>query len=145
MKHHTTLLVAFTAVVVAGTVLWVNAGSLTPPAGPVAPTMRTLDQISADIASLQAPVKRVVRGVITFDKDGAPELSQAFAPPIDPSKSVVSLSDAVAMDCNLTPAPVIARHGACLISLTATQITVRVDNNIPITGAKVSYQIVEYN
>src|SRR2546421_208449 len=29
------------------TVVWVNAGSLTPPAGPVAPTMKSLDQVEA--------------------------------------------------------------------------------------------------
>src|SRR5438552_610996 len=32
------------------TVVWVNAGSLAPPAGPVAPTMKPLDEIEPRIA-----------------------------------------------------------------------------------------------
>lgn len=36
--------------VVVGTVVWVNAGSLTPPVGPVAPTMKTLSEVEPRIA-----------------------------------------------------------------------------------------------
>lgn len=38
-----------------GMVVWVNAGSLTPPGGPVAPTMKTLDEVEARIPVQSLP------------------------------------------------------------------------------------------
>src|SRR5437867_3744962 len=78
--------------------LLARAGQLSPPAGAISPTMKTLDEISAQISTIQAgsgaaPVKRVVRGVIDFNQ-GDQELSQTFAPAVDPAKSVVTLSNA---------------------------------------------------
>ena len=45
-RKSTALLVTTTI----ATVVWVNAGSLAPPAGPVAPTMKPLDEIEPRIA-----------------------------------------------------------------------------------------------
>jgi hypothetical protein len=141
---------ATAAAILIGLGLLAHAGQLTPPAGSVAPTMKTLDEISAQISSIQvaggaAPVKRVIRGVIDFAQ-GDQEMSQTFAPAIDPVKSVVTLSNATAVSFNSSStSPTMARSNACLIDLAATQITVRVDASITLMTAKVSYQIVEYN
>ena len=128
--------------------LLAHAGQLSPPAGAVAPTMKTLDEISTQIAGIQAgsggvPVKRVVRGVIDFAVDQK-ENSQVFSPTIDPAKSTVVLSPFCFTDTPLSNAPWAARTGSCLIGLTGTQITVRVDASIALQAGKVSYQIIEY-
>jgi hypothetical protein len=122
-----------------------TAGTLTPPNGPVAPTMKTLDEISTQISQIPAgSVKRVIRGVITYTA-GQEELSQSFSPAIDPTKSVVTLSPACATDYLATNSAMAARTAACVTDLTSTQITVRVDTVVRIVGLKVGYQIVEYN
>ena len=69
--------------------------------GPVAPTMTTLSEISAQISALGSAggggtPKRVVRGVIAF-ADGECEKTATFSPAIDPAKSVVALSPVVRM------------------------------------------------
>jgi hypothetical protein len=136
----TTVPVCLAIVVIGG---WLaTAGTLTPPAGPVAPTMKTLDEISAQIGT--GGIKQVIRGVITFAVNQE-ELSQSFAPTIDPAKSVVTLSPSCATDFNSTTAAMAGRTGSCVTNLTSSQITIRVDTSVRIVGAKVSYQIIEYN
>lgn len=129
----------------------VIAGDLTPPAGPVAPTMKTLDQLSAEHAAIQAAipaagggVSRVVRGVIEFP-DGVHEASALIPlPALNPNKCVVLLSDSIyaalygGTDTNLR-----ARNGAIVTGLTANQITVQVDSGAGL-ARRVSYQIIEY-
>jgi hypothetical protein len=139
------------AIAMVATALYVNAGSLTPPAGSVAPTMKTLDQLSSEIAAVQSAVaalpggiKRVVRGVIDVQKDTLVG-NQTFSPAVDPAKSLVTLSDAVATANPLNDPNWSARQGTCLLSLTTTQITVRVDVSNNTAPMQVSYQIVEYN
>ena len=127
------------------TVITGKAGNLEPTASPQ-PTMVTLDQISAQIAALSSPIEKVVRGVITFPESTyggvGVELSQSFSPAVDPNRSVVMLSPTVASEHPIADGSWIARTGACLIELTETQITVRVE---PLPAVKkVSYQIIEY-
>jgi len=118
-----------------------KAGSLEPNAPPQ-PTMVTLGQISAQIEAQSSPVEKVVRGVITF-QEVTPELTQGFSPAVDPNRSVVLLSDAVAYShAAHSYADWAARTGTCLVGLTETQITVRVEPHP--TDQKVSYQIIEY-
>jgi hypothetical protein len=137
-----------------GVVLWAKAGDLNPPAGPVAPTMKTLDQLSAEHAQLASAIagisggggiKQVVHGRIDL-ASGVFEGEATISPDINPSKSVVTLSDAVIVNTAGTYTNTLgARNGACLMDLTASVIKVRVDE----TGAsgirRVSYQIIEYN
>ena len=119
-----------------------KAGSLEPNAPPQ-PTMVTLGQISAQIGALSSPVEKVVRGVITFQNGQPVEQAQGFSPAVDPNCCVVLLSDAVASEHVAHDyADWAARTGACLVSLTEAQITVRVEPHP--TGQKVSYQIIEY-
>ncbi|MDM8006243.1 MAG: hypothetical protein QUV05_08875 [Phycisphaerae bacterium] len=138
-----------------GLVLWARAGDLNPPAGPVAPTMKTLDQLSAEHAQLASAVaemsggaggvKQVVHGCIEFD-GGVFEASATFSPEINPSKSVVVLGEPVLKTyLTSTANPLSPRNGACLVELTSTTITVRVDDVPPSTIRQVSYQIIEYN
>lgn len=121
-----------------------KAGSLNPP-GPPQETMVTLSELNTKIEALSSPVKKVVRGVITFeDEEQDVEITQSFSPTvIDPNRSVVLLSDAVVLNHESNPDDEwISRCGACLINLTDTQITVRVEKHA--ADQKVSYQIIEY-
>ena len=134
--------VAATSLLIALDCLTGKAGNLEPHAPPQ-PTMVTLDQLSAQIDALSCPVKKVVRGVITFPITGDKELAQNFAPAIDPNHSVVLLSDAVASLHGLHDYDEWAgRTGACVTELTGTHITVRVEPHP--TEQKVGYQIIEY-
>jgi len=148
MKPHP---LSFTVLVAAGivavAVLWVHAGSLTPPAGPVAPTMKTLDEISGQIAALPpASIKRVIRGVVSIPRgSGTADGSSTFSPAVAPSRSIVLLSAAVFTEFEGSVDAKLTRNGACLVSLSSTQITVRVDNLTNVVGVAVSYQIIEYN
>lgn len=138
-----------------GLVLWARAGDLNPPAGPVAPTMKTLDQLSAEHAQLAAAiaaipgggggVKQIIRGVVSVPS-GQAEASQSLSATIDPGKSIAVLSDAViTTPYSGTQSYVSARNGACLINLTSTTITIRIDDTAPSGIRQVSYQIIEYN
>ncbi len=138
-----------------GLVLWANAGDLNPPAGPVTPTMKTLDQLSAEHAQLASAiagisgggggVKQVVHGCIEF-ASGTFEASATFSPEINPSKSVAVLSDSVVKTLlNSTMNQLTTRNGACVVGLTSTTITIRVDDAPPSSVRQVSYQIIEYN
>ena len=119
-----------------------KAGSLEPNAPPQ-PTMVTLSEISAQIETLSSPVEKVVRGVITFPYPGNTEQSQGFLPAVDPNRSIVLLSDAVATEHTTLDSPDwLGRTGACLTNLTEKQITVEVENHQ--ADQKVSYQIIEY-
>lgn len=129
--------------------LLLRAGPLSPPAGTVAPTMKTLDEISTQISNLQvasggAPVKRVVRGIIDVPA-GQLEAAQNFSPAVDPAKSVVLLSNYCATATLTSTNAFISRSNTCLVNLTASQITVRLDASSASMDAKVSYQIVEYH
>ncbi len=119
-----------------------KAGSLEPNAPPE-PTMVTLGQISAQIEALSSPVKKVVRGVITIEQNETTGLDN-LSSPVDPNYSVVLLSDAVACEHGSNPdyPDWLARTGACLVGLTETQITVRVEDHQ--AEQNVSYQIIEY-
>jgi hypothetical protein len=118
-----------------------KAGNLEPNAPPE-PTMVTLGQISAQIEALSSPVKKVVRGVITIEKNETTGLD-SLSSSVDPNCSVVLLSDAVASEHGNPDYPEwLARTGACLVGLTEGQITVRVEDHQ--AEQKVSYQIIEY-
>ncbi len=141
--------VVLAAVLLTGIALLLHAGPLTPPPGAVSPTMKTLDEISTQISNLEVatggvPIKRVVRGVMDVAA-GELEKSQTFAPAIDPAKSVVLLSDYCATATLSSTNVFLGRTSACLINLTATQITVRLDASSASMDAKISYQIIEYN
>lgn len=138
-----------------GLVLWARAGDLNPPAGPVAPTMKTLDQLSAEHAQLASAiagisvgsggVKQVVHGCIEFP-GSVFEASATFSPEINPSKSVVVLGEPVLKTYFTSTTNALSpRNGACLVDLTSTTITVRVDDVPPSTIRQMSYQIIEYN
>jgi hypothetical protein len=121
-----------------------RAGNLEPNAPPE-PTMVTLGQISAQIEALSSPVKKVVRGVITFPYDAndvAIESTQDLSSAVDPNHSVVLLSDAIASECSTPGDEWTARNAACVVSLTETQIRLRVEGLR--SEQQVSYQIIEY-
>ncbi len=156
-RRHVFTAVPVVIMILLGAVLWAQAGDLNPPAGPVSPTMKTLDQLSAEHAQLASAiagipgggggggVKQVVRGYIELD-GGVFEASATFLPEINPSKSVVALSESVLKtQLNTTVNALSSRNGACLVDLTSTTITVRVDDAPPSSIRQVSYQIIEYN
>ena len=118
-----------------------KAGNLEPNAPPQS-TMVTLGQISAQIEALSLPVKKVVRGVITIEKNEATGL-QNLPSPVDPNHSVVLLNNAVVFNQESNPDDKwLARTGACLTALTETQISVQVEPHP--AEQKVGYQIIEY-
>jgi hypothetical protein len=95
-------------------------------------------------AATGSAVNRVVRGVISFSGNNY-DVSENFSPAIDPTKSVVFLSDAVRQPGSgsglTTPAP------AYLVSLDSNTIRVamHVTSSSPgLSPHKVSYQIIEY-
>jgi hypothetical protein len=105
--------------------------------------MVTLGQLSAQIETLSSPVEKVVRGLITFQNGQPVEQIQDFSPAVDPNRCLVLLSDTVATEHTTPDYPDwLGRTGACLINLTSSQITVRVEDHQ--AKQKVSYQIIEY-
>ena len=129
-------------------VWFARAGTLTPPAGPIAPTMKTLDDLSAQISGISGGaggggIKQVIRGVVTYPLSQE-ELSQDLSATINPAKSIVLLSPACATDYNATTAAMAGRNGACVTNLMASQISIRVETSVRVAPMKVSYQIIEY-
>jgi len=133
------ILAALLFIVIGG--LTGKAGSLEPSAPPQ-PTMVTLNQLSAQIGGLSSPVKKVVKGIITIAKEQG-IATQTISLAVDPNRSVVLLSDAVASEHPTTDSNVwIARTGACLFGLTSEEITIQVEPHP--AEQKVSYQVIEY-
>lgn len=130
----------------------VTAGQLSPPAGPVAPTMKSLADLSAEHAAIQAAIgsggggggaiKRVIRGTMTFDS-GTHEATADIAPPLDPAKSVVLPMTVVYTGTSGSAGTTLhARNGVCA-ELTEGQLRVFLDAQ-PSLNRKLAYQIVEY-
>ncbi len=119
-----------------------KAGSLEPYAAPQ-PTMVTLDHINTQIEELSSPVKKVVRGVITFPKNETTGIDDFSPSVVDPNRSVVLLSDAVSCELPTTDDNVwMSRTGTCLFSLTDSAITILTEPHPAVRN--VSYQIIEY-
>jgi len=135
--------------------LWAKAGDVNPPTGPIVPTMKTLDQLSSEHSQLVSAiagigggggggVKQIVRGVISFPT-GQFEIPQDLSSSINPAKSIAVVSDAVLVSPYTgTQQYVSARNGACLVNLTPTAVTIRIDDASPSGVRQVSYQIIEY-
>jgi hypothetical protein len=132
--------------------LWVQAGEIQPPPGPVGPTMKTLADLSDEHAAIQAAlaggagsgsIKQIVRGVIEYVSDEK-EREVVLPTQVNPEKCLVLLSDVV-MNAYAAPTTntLAGRNGAAVVSLTQTHITVGVDYQ-PFLR-RVSYQIIEYN
>ncbi len=97
----------------------------------------------ADPATRQSPepgaIKRVQRGVLSFSP-GEHEASARLETPIDPSRSVVTLSDAIAPAERDNGNP---RCGALVFELSEGRLVVWTDEQH--TRRVVGFQIVEYH
>jgi hypothetical protein len=143
----------FTALIILIVAAIVTAGQLSPPAGPVAPTMKSLADLSAEHAAIQAaigsggggggaPIKRVIHGVITFNP-GDNEETVSLEPEVVPAKTLVTLSPCVVtLQTVSSPNYWHTRTGACA-DLQAGSLTVTIDQGSSMTR-KVSYQVIEY-
>jgi hypothetical protein len=126
------------------------AGQLSPPPGPVSPTMKTLSDLSAEHAALQSAIggaaggggiKRIVHGVIEL---GASTTGSApISPAINPDKSLVCVNPAIIVVSSGTPTSLHSRSG-CVVELSAEQISLTVDTMSNVQQRKLSYQIIEY-
>ncbi len=141
-KTKTNLVVTLVFLLVFLIIAAINQAGILEPNSPPGPTMKTLDDISAEI-SQNSPIKKVVRGVIEYTWDQSTVQNQSFSPPVDPNKSVVYLSEAMGYPVGGITESTISRNGACLISLTDSEITVEVEPHGQF-NQKVSYQILEY-
>lgn len=128
---------------------WLGAGQLTPPPGPVAPTMKTLDDLSAEHAAIRASmgggsggIKRIVRGVVSFAA-GEREASVTLPAQIVPDKSLVVLECVIYVMGNPSQTATAARAGACVDALTTDTMNVSIDYQLSVPR-KLAYQIIEY-
>src|SRR5438045_1078006 len=81
------------------TVVWVNAGDINPPAGPVTPTMRTLDQIEARVIVNATNTPGDGTSTFIISAPGSYYLSANITG--DPGKHGVSIqADDVTLDLN---------------------------------------------
>jgi hypothetical protein len=130
----------------------VGIGTVTPPteklqvAGIVQSTtggFKFPDGTLQTTAVAASPINQVVRGVITFTGTNY-EVSQSFSPHVDPSKSVVLLSENVLQPGGSGPIQQIV--APCLVSLSTGSITVALNYNGGVGGPtqRVSFQIIEY-
>ena len=93
---------------------------------------------TAAAASVQT-VKRVLRGVLTFDR-GEHQATVRLAEPVNVGKCVVMLTGAIVRGERDYPSP---RSGAIVAEFSETRLTVWTDEQR--TQRAVSYQVIEYH
>ena len=123
---------ALTALVVAAFSGWVVASSR-------AARQDAPEQREAVTTTPVQTVKRVLRGVLTFDR-AEHQATIRLAEPVNVDKCVVTLSDAIVRGERDYPSP---RSGAIVAELSENRLTVWTDDQR--TQRAVSFQVIEYH